>query len=100
MKNALIVAALGLVVWFAYTRAVGPSTTGAPPPAAPELDDASDLLSSEPRPQFSCDGRTHCSQMISCEEAEFFLAELSRCRDGRKTTMANPCETQWCGDSR
>ena len=23
--------------------------------------------------QFKCDGRTHCSQMTSCEEATFFL---------------------------
>ena len=24
-------------------------------------------------PKFQCDGRTHCSQMTSCEEATFFL---------------------------
>ncbi|WP_374491127.1 excalibur calcium-binding domain-containing protein [Zoogloea sp.] len=45
---------------------------------------------------FRCDGRTRCSQMTSCEEAKFFLAncpgvKMDGDRDGR------PCEDQWCG---
>lgn len=47
---------------------------------------------------FQCDGRTHCSQMHSCEEARFFL---SRCpgvkMDGNHD--GEPCEQQFpeCG---
>jgi hypothetical protein len=44
---------------------------------------------------FSCDGRTHCSQMTSCAEANYFLqhcpgVQMDGDRDGR------PCERQWC----
>src|SRR5918994_2061112 len=99
MKNVLIIAALGLIVWFAYTRAVGPSTSGVPMPAATELDDASSLIASEPDPQFNCDGRTHCSQMTSCEEAEFFLQNCPGVKmDGNND--GGPCEGQWCGNSQ
>jgi hypothetical protein len=97
MRNALIVIALGALAWFAYTRAGGPSTANAPLPASAEQ--ASGLLSTEADSQFSCDGRTHCSQMTSCAEAEFFLrncpgVEMDGNNDGE------PCESQWCGDSR
>lgn len=42
-----------------------------------------------------CDGRKFCSQMRSCEEAKYFLAncpgtEMDGDRDGI------PCEKQWC----
>lgn len=44
---------------------------------------------------YTCDGRTHCSQMRSCEEATFFLnncpgTEMDGDDDGQ------PCERQWC----
>ena len=44
---------------------------------------------------YRCDGRTHCSQMSSCEEAKYFLkncpgTEMDGNGDGR------PCESQWC----
>ncbi|MEQ1531733.1 MAG: excalibur calcium-binding domain-containing protein [Methylococcales bacterium] len=46
-------------------------------------------------PSFRCDGRTHCSQMTSCNEAKYFLrncpnVEMDGDNDGE------PCETQWC----
>jgi Excalibur calcium-binding domain len=44
---------------------------------------------------FRCDGRTHCSQMKSCAEAKYFLANCPRVTmdgDGDGT----PCEQQWC----
>lgn len=45
--------------------------------------------------RFSCDGRTHCSQMTSCEEARYFIkhcpgTEMDGDVDGE------PCEQQWC----
>jgi len=45
--------------------------------------------------QFRCDGRTHCSQMTSCEEATFFLKNCSGIKmDGDGDGV--PCEKQWC----
>ena len=52
---------------------------------------------SDTRSPYQCDGRTHCSQMISCEEAEFFLANCPGLKmDGGGDGV--PCEKQWCGD--
>jgi len=44
---------------------------------------------------FKCDGRQHCSQMSSCEEAKYFLAHCPGAKmDGDKNGI--PCEKQWC----
>jgi len=46
--------------------------------------------------QFRCDGRTHCSQMTSCEQATFFLRNCPDTKmDGDNDGI--PCERQWCG---
>ncbi|MFO1421636.1 MAG: excalibur calcium-binding domain-containing protein [Candidatus Competibacteraceae bacterium] len=45
---------------------------------------------------FKCDGRTHCSQMTSCEEAILFLRNCPNVKmDGNNDGV--PCEKQWCG---
>lgn len=44
---------------------------------------------------FQCDGRTHCNQMRSCEEATFFLRNCPNTKmDGNRDGV--PCERQWC----
>jgi micrococcal nuclease len=44
----------------------------------------------------SCDGRTFCSQMTSCEEATWFLKNCPGAKmDGNRDGV--PCEAQWCG---
>jgi hypothetical protein len=44
---------------------------------------------------FSCDGRTRCTQMHSCEEAKYFLANCKGVvMDGDGDGI--PCESQWC----
>jgi len=44
---------------------------------------------------FRCDGRTHCSQMTSCDEAKFFLRNCPGTQmDGDGDGV--PCEQQWC----
>ncbi|WP_131669193.1 excalibur calcium-binding domain-containing protein [Psychrobacter pygoscelis] len=44
---------------------------------------------------FSCDGRTHCSQMTSCEEATYFIQHCPNTEmDGNHDGV--PCERQWC----
>jgi hypothetical protein len=43
-----------------------------------------------------CDGRTLCSQMRSCAEAQYFLANCPGVQmDGDGDGV--PCEKQWCG---
>lgn len=42
-----------------------------------------------------CDGRTRCSQMNSCSEARFFMANCPGTQmDGDNDGV--PCEDQWC----
>lgn len=44
---------------------------------------------------FRCDGRAHCSQMTSCEEAKFFLKNCPGTKmDGDRDGV--PCEQQLC----
>ena len=44
---------------------------------------------------FKCDGRQHCSQMKSCKEAKYFLANCPGVNmDGDHDGV--PCEEQWC----
>ena len=49
----------------------------------------------EARSPFRCDGRTLCSQMGSCAEAQYFLAHCPGVKmDGDRNGI--PCERQWC----
>lgn len=62
------------------------STTALPRPAA-SLPPAA--------PAFRCDGRLHCSQMTSCNEAKLFLKNCPGVKmDGDGDGV--PCEQQWC----
>jgi hypothetical protein len=61
-----------------------PQPLDAPQSPAPSKDSA-----------YRCDGRTHCSQMRSCSEAKFFLANCPAVKmDGDRD--GTPCEQQWC----
>ena len=62
----------------------------APPMFAPARGAAPALAAA-----YRCDGRTHCSQMRSCDEAKYFLARCPGVRmDGDHDGI--PCEDQWC----
>ena len=69
-----------------------------------EEEDDSVEHTSNPMPErsaveFSCDGRTHCSQMTSCEEAEYFINHCPGTEmDGDSDGV--PCERQWCERQR
>jgi hypothetical protein len=44
---------------------------------------------------YSCQGKTYCSQMTSCEEAEFYQNNCPNTQmDGDHDGI--PCERQWC----
>lgn len=72
------------------------------PPAPPQpVEDRSWIKPrEEQRPvaassSFQCDGRTHCSQMRSCAEAEYFIRNCPNTQmDGDGDGI--PCERQWC----
>ncbi len=65
-----------------------------PQPVAAESRPAVDV-SAAPASDFRCDGRTLCSQMTSCPEAEYFLANCPGTQmDGNLD--GEPCEQQWC----
>lgn len=74
-----------------------PVATPAPSVVAPApLVATSAVPVTTPSPaQFSCDGRTHCSQMHSCAEATYFIQHCPNTKmDGNKDGV--PCERQWC----
>ncbi len=46
--------------------------------------------------RYTCDGRQHCSQMKSCDEAKYFIRHCPNTKmDGDGDGV--PCERQWCG---
>jgi len=84
--SVLLLLALG---WYAYSQYERHAHSSAK--EAPEA-----LVLEEPPPgQFTCDGRTHCSQMTSCAEATYFLKNCPNTKmDGDHDGI--PCEQQWC----
>ena len=80
----------------ANASASGRASSSAPPRTASQTNaPAVAAVPPSPAPSFRCDGRTHCSQMTSCSEAKFFLANCPRVEmDGDRD--GTPCEQQWC----
>ena len=92
MGKFLLGIIFGGLALFVYQRAQHPG----PVPTA-QTREAEELPAVEnDGPQFRCDGRTHCSQMTSCAEAEYFLQHCPGVKmDGEGDGV--PCEKQWCG---
>ncbi|KMM77003.1 cold-shock protein [Xanthomonas sp. NCPPB 1128] len=68
-------------------------------PAAPASPAAMARAPSATAPAFHCDGRTHCAQMTSCDEAVYFLQHCPGVEmDGNHDGV--PCERQWCRSGR
>ena len=66
-----------------------------PVPHATQSQSAPPETANQQTARFSCDGRTHCSQMRSCEEATYFLQHCPNTQmDGNND--GEPCEQQWC----
>lgn len=78
--SIVIFCVLAAVVWGVFRREVGRHNSLAVPPTSSA---------------YSCDGRTHCSQMTSCAEAKFFLKYCpGTAMDGNNDGV--PCQAQWC----
>jgi cold shock CspA family protein len=85
---ALGLAAAGVYGYSHFSRTGPTATAPADLPAYEEPRDAAP-------PKFSCDGRTRCPEMRSCEEATFFIRNCPNTQmDGDGDGI--PCETQWC----
>jgi Excalibur calcium-binding domain len=87
----LFVGGLG---WYAYAQynermAPAPATSRGLISAPAPVEDL------PARSAFQCDGRQHCSQMTSCQEAKQFLKNCPDMKmDGDRDGI--PCEEQWC----
>lgn len=93
MKKLFIIALLCAAGWQAYSKVQGTAAQEAEEPSP--LPSVSPVRDHPPTQSFKCDGRTHCSQMRSCEEATFFLQNCPGVKmDGNNDGI--PCEKQWC----
>ena len=77
MRQLLIALVIGVIAWQAW-GAYQVRTVDAEQIDDSESSVTAQLLNqeaaSDTRSPYQCDGRVYCSQMTSCEEAEFFLA--------------------------
>ena len=112
MRKLITAAILAVLGWQGYNAYHRASLASEPPSAETTEDSAAsredsaefatggtdqvrDELVSEDS-SFTCDGRTHCSQMASCEEATWFINNCPGTEmDGNNDGV--PCERQWCG---
>jgi excalibur calcium-binding domain-containing protein len=86
------------LIWYGWSKYQEQRSAQIPatPAATVERESpiAAGLSRAEPS-RFSCDGRTHCSQMKSCAEASYFIKNCPNTQmDGDND--GQPCESQWC----
>jgi hypothetical protein len=86
LKKLMLIALAAIVAWSYYTKKEGtlPVSFGHSKPAK---------ASAGPK-NYQCDGRQHCSQMRSYEEAKFFIENCPNTKmDGDDDGI--PCERQF-----
>lgn len=94
MKRLLVVFVLGALAWEGYSRYVS-HVASRGETAQRDVFSTTNEPTVERASPFSCDGRTRCSQMTSCEEAVYFIRHCPATKmDGDNDGV--PCETQWC----
>lgn len=100
MKKIIILLIVGVIAWKGYARYENYGVV----PASEEALAPSDVIP-EREPEravpmtpinYQCDGRVHCSQMTSCEEATFFLKNCPGVKMDGGQSNGIPCESQWC----
>jgi hypothetical protein len=98
MKNLLSIAIVCVLAWYGYSKYQSDSSSRSEHIAAETSAPPIDTLmrhDAPAAPSFSCDGRTRCPQMHSCEEATYFLQHCPGVEmDGDGDGV--PCESQWC----
>jgi hypothetical protein len=95
MRNFVSVLVIVGLAAFAYTKYQAASQRMT---LASQSSESPTLPAQAETPQgsnFSCDGRTYCSQMTSCAEATYFINHCPGTKmDGNNDGV--PCEKQWC----
>jgi hypothetical protein len=99
MKRFMLVVVLAVIAWQGYgeykSRRMEPAEPQGVTDIAQPIAPSTAQRKVAPTIQYSCDGRTHCSQMTSCAEATFFLQNCPGVKmDGDNDGI--PCEQQWC----
>lgn len=97
MKNIFILLIIAALGWYGYGKykAMGDAELQAQlsPPGSTAGTARTPVFPAPP--QFTCDGRTHCSEMTSCAEATYFVKHCPNTEmDGNNDGV--PCEKQWC----
>jgi|SRR5688572_12147722 len=93
----LIGAGLVFFGWQKYREKIEVAASGGEPPSAEAL--AKLPVERQESSGFSCDGRTRCPEMRSCDEALYFLENCPGTKmDGDQDGL--PCEDQWCAHLR
>ncbi len=86
MKKILLLALVAFVAWGYYTK-----NGGALPAIMQSSKSTSDIKYQN---NYKCDGRQHCSQMSSYEEAKYFIDNCPNTKmDGDNDGI--PCERQF-----
>ena len=95
MKKLILAVIVVVIAWKGYGACQRASLAAQPADSAPEEWVSDEPVDEGSESRFSCDGRTHCSQMTSCEEATYFINHCPGTRmDGNNDGV--PCESQWC----
>ena len=99
MKRLIIAALLVLAAWQGYeqyqSRRFAKETNMGIAEEPLLVETSSGWREPKQPASFKCDGRIYCSQMTSCAEAKFFLANCPGVKmDGDNDGI--PCERQWC----
>jgi hypothetical protein len=101
MQRLVVLLIVGLLGWYGYRHYQQDRVQALSQPseavrsAAPLPLHTAPATVSPAAPQYRCDGRIHCSQMTSCEEATYFLRNCPGVKmDGNNDGI--PCEQQWC----
>ncbi|MBU1691611.1 MAG: excalibur calcium-binding domain-containing protein [Gammaproteobacteria bacterium] len=96
--SVIILAAMGFYGWQHFiqkTSRVGHPLGSEPVLPVSTLGGGESAISLSATAKFECQGKRHCSEMTSCEEATFYLKNCPGTEmDGDGDGI--PCESQWC----
>jgi hypothetical protein len=102
VRKLILIAVIAALIWAGYgrnseqreRREAAEITQPAEEDLLPERPAQSDQAPPVGK-VFSCDGRTRCTEMKSCDEALYFIAHCPGTKmDGDDDGV--PCESQWC----
>jgi hypothetical protein len=95
MKKLATALVIGCLAWYGVAQRREPPQTRSTETQTPPISAGASHSDANRAELFTCDGRTHCSQMSSCEEATYFIEHCPNTRmDGDNDGV--PCERQLC----